>query len=126
MLMEQTLEKMNQMKLSAMVEALEQAPMKADLIAVTFQYRASKIVVEYDSGNPSPVGAGSTAAGGSVICHAPFSATFSVGPLTLAMIGPDFRILLITAVDATTLFAPHPIPGTHPRSRPGPDNRLGR
>ena len=35
---------------------LEQARMKADLIAVALQHRASKIVVEHDSGNPAPVG----------------------------------------------------------------------
>ena len=51
---------------------------------------------------------------GSVICHVPLAATFSVGPLTLAMVGPDFRILLIATVGATTLFAPHPMPALIP------------
>ncbi len=34
----------------------EQARMKANLIAVALQHGASKIVVEHDSGHPSPVG----------------------------------------------------------------------
>ena len=43
-----------------------------------------------------------------MICHAPEAAPFPVFPLALAMIGPNLRVLLVTAVGAARLFASHP------------------
>ena len=52
--------------------------------------------------------AGSGAAGGSMIRHAPQAAPFPVFPLALAMISPNLRVRLVAPVGPQPLLASHP------------------